>query len=517
MNKTHHAIIYCRVSSVAQLQKGDGLASQETRCRDYARMKGYQVCKVFKDEGASGSLIERPAMQAMLGFLRQSDKDQYFVLIDDISRLARGLEAHIQLRTAISAAGGKLESPSIEFGDDSDSVLVEHLLASVSQHQRQKNAEQTLNRMKARAMNGYWVFNPPMGYKYAKVNGHSGQVLVRDEPVASVVTEALEGFASGRFATQAEVKRFLDHAVCYPKDNSGEVRFQRVTNLLNKVIYTGYMEVPRWDIPLKQGQHEALIDFSTWQAIQQRLHGKAKVTLRNDINEDFPLRGFVLCNACNHPMTACWSKGRKSHYAYYLCFKKGCINYRKSVRKEQMESEFEQLLQQATPTAPLFDMAQAMFRALWNDQAKNRDQQATSIERELQQTDKKVQMLLDRVVETDSPALIKNYEQKIQTLEEQKIVLTEQRAQCGTALPDYDETFRTALGFLKNPHKLWASKRLADKRTVLKLVFAEPLAYDRQEGFRTAAFALPFKVLHDLQRPDYDMAEKEGFEPSIRY
>lgn len=111
-------------------------------------------------------------MSAMLAYLHEHRDKQPIVLIDDISRLARGLEAHIQLRTAISGAGGKLESPSIEFGDDSDSQLVENLLASVSQHQRQKNSEQVVNRMRARASNGYWVSYPALGYRFENVAGH---------------------------------------------------------------------------------------------------------------------------------------------------------------------------------------------------------------------------------------------------------------------------------------------------------------------------------------------------------
>lgn len=103
-------------------------------------------------------------------------------------------------------AGGELESPSIEFCDDSDSRLIEHLLASVSQHQREKNKEQTRNRMRARAMNGFWVFHAPPGYRYRQAEG-GGKILVRDEPSASRIKEALEGFASGRFQTQAEVIR----------------------------------------------------------------------------------------------------------------------------------------------------------------------------------------------------------------------------------------------------------------------------------------------------------------------
>lgn len=149
------AVIYCRVSSAKQMSRGDGLASQETRCREYARYKGYEVADVYKDD-MSGSVTARPGMLAMLAFLRKHRRSGYVVIIDDNSRLARGLDAHLKLRAAISGAGGSLESPSIEFGEDSGSILDENLLASVSQHQRQKNGEQTINRMRARTLNGYW-------------------------------------------------------------------------------------------------------------------------------------------------------------------------------------------------------------------------------------------------------------------------------------------------------------------------------------------------------------------------
>lgn len=174
------AAIYCRVSDVKQTIKGDGLASQETRCREYARYRGYQVTQVFHDKGVSGSLINRPGMQAMLAFLRKHKADNVIVIIDDISRLARGIKAHVELRGSIAMAGGTLESPSVEFGDDADSELHEFILATVAQHQRRKNAEQTLNRMRARALNGYWVFWAPRGYRFQKVEPH-GKLLVRDE------------------------------------------------------------------------------------------------------------------------------------------------------------------------------------------------------------------------------------------------------------------------------------------------------------------------------------------------
>jgi site-specific DNA recombinase len=51
--------------------------------------------------------------------------------------------------------------------------------------------------MRARTLNGYWVFQAPAGYRYRRTPGH-GNMLVRDEPHV-FLAEALEGFASGRF------------------------------------------------------------------------------------------------------------------------------------------------------------------------------------------------------------------------------------------------------------------------------------------------------------------------------
>ncbi len=141
MSELKKAVIYCRVSTSAQTKRGDGLGSQKTRCLEYARAKGYRVVETFLDD-ASGGLIDRPGMKAMLSFMKESATG-HVVLIDDISRLARGVKAHIELRAAISLAGGVLESPTVEFGDDADSELQEYILATVAQHQRRKNAEQT--------------------------------------------------------------------------------------------------------------------------------------------------------------------------------------------------------------------------------------------------------------------------------------------------------------------------------------------------------------------------------------
>ena len=473
----------------------------------YAKYKGYEVTQVFKDD-MSGSLINRPGMQAMLAYLKKQKREPHVVIIDDISRLARGLEAHLQLRSAIGKAGGILESPSIEFGEDSDSMLVENLLASVSQHQRQKNSEQTKNRMRARLQNGYWVFQAPIGYRYERVSGH-GKMLVRDEPTASIIQEALEGFESGRFQAQVEVKRFLESHPEYHCDNSGEVRNQRVTELLIRSIYAGYVEALNWDVDLRPGHHQPIISYATFRKNQNRLNGGAKAPARKDLNLDFPLRGFVICGDCGAPLTACWSSGRNVRYPYYYCFAKTCTSYGKMIKRDDdLEGEFENLLKALNPTEGLFILARMMFEDLWNHRLHSQKSRVQSLTAEIAKFDKKIDQLLDRIVAAESTSVIRAYEKRIKDMEAQKLEYKEKIAFCGKPVKGFDETFRTVMEFLSKPHKIWCSERLEDKRAVLKLTFSDRLAYKKNEGFRTVKTALPFNLLADFSGRKNTMAPR---------
>jgi site-specific DNA recombinase len=504
------AVIYCRVSSIKQSTVGDGLKSQETRCREFARMKGYDVVEVFSDD-VSGSRVHRPGMGAMLAYLRKRKTQGIVVIIDDVSRLARGLEAHLELRGSIASAGGILESPSIEFGEDSDSKLIENLLASVSQHSRQKNGEQTINRMRARVTNGYAVFQAPVGYEYKSVPGR-GKMLKRVEPIATVVQEALEGFAYGRFETQADVMRFLTENPLFPKGPSGGILNHRVFQMLTNGVYAGYVEAPRWGITRRVGHHEPLISQQTFQRVQDRLNGTGYAPRQANLNEDFPLRGFVVCDDCETPLTACWSSGSHKRFPYYLCPKRGCASYGKSIRRADIEGEFEQLLGRVQPTETLFKVARKMLKDLWEHRLTQGATQAKALALELTKIDRQVEQFLERIVETNVPSVIAAYEDRVSRLEQQRLVIKDRIANSVAPKSTFDETVRTALEFLANPWNLWKSGRLEDRRAVLKLAFAERLRYARGEGFRTTKLSLPFNVLGSILGGENEMARPKRFE-----
>ena len=503
------AVIYCRVSSKAQLKRGDGLSSQETRCREHARFKGYDVIKVFRDD-LTGTNANRPGLRALLAYLAEQGRE-IVVLVDDISRIARKVEVHFQFRQDVAKLGGRVETPSMELNDDdADSELQEYLLATIVQHQSRKNREQTINRMRSRVLNGYYPFQPPLGYRHVRRAGQ-GALLVPNEPIASIIKEALEGFASGRFQAQVEVKRFLESQPDFPKClPNGTIRNQRIRELLTRVVYAGYVECKKWNIMPREGQHEGLISYATHQKILERLNGKAKAPARTDINADFPLRGFILCGDCERPMTACWatSKNGKKH-PYYMCANRDCVSNRKSVRRDELEGAFEALLRSLQPTKKLFGVTRRMFEKLWDTRLKQADQIKTRYQVQIKEVDDQIQSVVDRIISGGNPTVISAFEQRIAKLEAEKMVLMEKASQAPEPKRGFDELFEHACTFLSNPWKLWESPRLEDKRLVLKLAFSERLAYHRNQGLRTPQLSEPFRFLGNFGQ-ESGMARNSG-------
>jgi site-specific DNA recombinase len=295
-------------------------------------------------------------MVAMLRFLKKRGREDCVVIFDDLKRFARDTIFHLKLRQELAAYNATVECLNFKFEDTPEGQFVETVIAAQSQLERLQNRRQTLQKMKARVERGYYVFAVPVGYRYEKVGSH-GRLLVRSEPLASIVQEALEGYASGRFQLQAEVKRFLETQPAFPKTRSGIVRNQEVTRLLTRLVYAGYVEAPNWGISLRKGHHEPLISFEAFQTIRDRLTGHARAPARKNLDADFPLRGAVVCGHCNTPLTACWAKGKYSLYPYYFCPKRGCEDYAKTVRREIIEGQFETILRQVQPSKEVFAAA----------------------------------------------------------------------------------------------------------------------------------------------------------------
>ncbi len=510
---SRRAVIYCRVSDKKQEKEGSGLTSQEYRCRQYAKGKGYIVDRVFPDEiTGGGDFMKRKGMVALLAYLDKRPGENYVVIFDDLKRYARDAEFHLTLRRLMMERGATRECINFNFEDSPEGKFFETIAAAQGELERAQNGRQVSQKMRARVEQGYYCLSRVPGYRYVREKG-GGKILIPDEASAPLIREAMEGFAAGRFQSISEVKRFLESSPGIRRNRHGEINWQTVTDILRRPLYAGYITVEKWGIHLLPGKHEPLVSFATWRKVQDRLAGRAQAPIRKDLSADFPLRGFVACTACGHPMTAAWSKGRSARYPYYVCCQKGCTLRGKSIRKEALESAFDRLLQSLTPAPVLLKLVRAMFAECWNAQAARTKARAAAAQQEIRQAEAKIGKLVERIMATDNDSIVKAYEDQIKVLDERKAALREISAQAAAPKTSFDESFRTACAFLSNPWKLWASGRLDLQRTVLRLVFPTPLAYCRMQGFRTAETPPIFRVLDTSAGTNSKMVGVTGIEP----
>lgn len=496
------ALIYCRVSSRNQEEDGHGLESQETRCRQYAEARGYEVAALFPDTITGGiDFMKRPGMVALLSFIDAQPNERFVVIFDDLKRFARNTRFHLDLRDAFRARGATIECLNFKFEETPEGKFFETIVAAQGELEREQNGRQVAQKMRARMESGYWVHDAPIGMRYQTIKGR-GKTLIPNPPFDGIIREAFEGYANGRFGSQAEVKRFFESFPDFPRNKHGEVKQQRVTDILKQTLYAGYICSERYGLHWLKGQHEPLISVETFQKVQDRRAGAAKAPKRANIGADFALRGVVCCDGCGVPLRSSWVKGKYKHYAYYLCQTKTCEAYGKSIPRDQIEGEVGEIIKALQPTEELFQMAGAMFRVAWDARRTHALDAIQTGKQQVRDITRQIDTLLERILGATSPTIIQTYEAKIGDLERAKAIATDQLAKHTEPKGAFEEKLELSLQFLANPWKLWESGQTTLRRMVLKLAFADRLRYCRIEGTRTPQISLPFRALGALDGVD---------------
>ena len=113
-------VAYCRVSTLNQKEEGT-IQIQEKAIKAHTKEKGIHLLKVFRDDGVSGGLENRPGLAAMFDYLEGRKKGQVkAVVIFKLDRLARDLYIQEHLIRKLDDLGVELASmkePDLAGGD----------------------------------------------------------------------------------------------------------------------------------------------------------------------------------------------------------------------------------------------------------------------------------------------------------------------------------------------------------------------------------------------------------------
>lgn len=510
--KQKRCLIYCRVSSQRQVNEGHGLDSQEQRCHDWAKAKGYVVEKVFPDDGVSGGLFDRPAMTELIQYLDKRPTENYVVVFDDLSRFARGLQVHLKLRSELMARGATLECLNYNFDESPEGMFIENVLASKNELDRQQNRRQVIQKQKARLELGYWCFCNPPALKYFKDATH-GRLLRPEEPLASIYKEAIEKYGCDQLNTYDQVREFiLSRYRLNGIDRKLSIR--GVNEILSEILYTGYVEYKPWGVELRKGHHEGFVSMQTFINVQNKIQGKTKKHLRKDYNVDFSLRGFVVCPECQEPYTGSWSTGRRGKkYAHYWCKTKNCSLRYKTIKKKVIDDDFHEFLKKVKLGADCLHLAKAVLLDAWDERKNEANENRFSASRRAQEVENQLEALVKRISKTENELVIKTYESQLEKLSRDKAELEKTLVPSQFTQTNFGTAVEKVFKTLENPLGMWKSDNIEDKRTVLYMYFDQKLDYSPKLGFGTAILEPSISLIRDLAKQKSNLVEMRGIEP----
>ncbi|MDD3471949.1 MAG: recombinase family protein [Syntrophaceae bacterium] len=502
------ALIYCRVSSERQKNEGHGLESQEHRCREYAKSRNMEVEKVFSDSfTGGGEFMRRPAMAEMISYIDNKAHVKYAVIFDDVSRLARDVSAHIKLRAVFRQRDVALYCPNYNFDDSPEGEFAEVIIAANAELFRKQNKRQVIQKQKARLEAGYWPFYPPPGYVQKKDPVH-GKLLTPDGK-ALIIKEALEGFASGRFREQADVRKYLQTARIR---GDKLIYFEYVKRLLRRPIYAGYVEFPSWEVTRREGRHQAIVSADVFEKIQEKLGGrKYKRSVERD---DFPLRGLLVCSDCHRLFTSAWSKGRNNRYPYYRCQRIWCKS--KDVRKEIIESRFRETLSRLSPKKEVVLLAERIIKDVWEKREKEQEGIIGTYKKHQTRLQREKEQLIEKIIKTQNEGVLRALEGKLEMIDREIDSFTALIARRRIDGESYGTAVESVLGLLKEPVITWENGGYAGKRLITKLVFVENPVYDRRLGYGTENLSTAVRLFELIQAQKSHDVEMGGVEPPCK-
>ena len=354
--------IYIRVSTEDQAKEGSSLEVQREYLESFAEREGYQIFKIYSDDGISAYSTERPALKELLKDAKERKFD--LVLVYKIDRFSRNLKDLLNLVDELSSYGVGFKSATEPFDSTTSAgKLMFQQLGSFAEFERNRLAERVFPGMIKGVQQGNWqgAGHVPYGYKYNK----AAKLLEPDEKEAKVVKLIYTMCLAGKLIRY--ITEYLTRKG-YRNRRGNIFSTKLIGDILKNPIHTGklvwnkchydksqrtakgykYIKNSPDKVIIAQGKHEALVTDEDFQKAQELL--KVRRIEHKKKAGNYPLSGILYCAKCNHRYQGISSisnhrTGEKKRW--YRC----CGPYRsfikcknKSVKAEEIEPKVALIL-----------------------------------------------------------------------------------------------------------------------------------------------------------------------------
>ncbi len=315
------AILYTRVSTDEQAQRGYSLNDQHEKLKAYCRIHNIEVVEHFQDDHSAKS-FDRPAFKKLIEYLKQNKKEVNLLLFikwDRFSRNATESYEMLKMLKFVEVEAQAIDQP-LDLNVPENKLMLALYLASpeVENDRRALNVSVGMRRA---AKEGRWVVKAPLGYSNKR--DENNRPVIVPSKYADCIRQAFEAIETGEYSQEVIRKKLC-------KENEGFICSKNnFSRLLRNPVYMGMIQVRAKGIEddkLYKGIHQPIISEATFNNVQAILSGrmeKGNFAKIHRTDPKLPLRGFLKCPDCGKMLTGSASRGHGGIYYYYHCVK-GC-------------------------------------------------------------------------------------------------------------------------------------------------------------------------------------------------
>src|SRR3989344_2457319 len=536
--------IYCRKSSEGEDKQILSLPAQERELSLYAKKNKLQVVDIY-NESKSAHTIGRPVFNEILQRIEKGEAQG--IIVWDESRIARN-----------SMDGGKviymldtqqlveIHKPGRIYRNTPDDKSWLAMCFMMSKKESDDKGINVKRGLREKAEKGWLPTSwPKPGYKWNKAE-KGNKSLKRDPIRFPLIRKAFVTYLGGNY-TVAKLVNLLNNSWGYrtvkrKRVGGNPMARSQLYRIFRDEFYCGFYKYPDKDGVLvrHKGKHQPMISLQEFERVQVLLGRKGSPRPKT---HNFPYVGLLKCGGCGASITAeeKWqiictncknkfavTKNRDScpkcdfkiesmkkpkilHYEYYHCTKrKNPDCSQKYVTKENLESQFENILSRIEISEGFKNWAIKHLNEAYDSEAEDRNATLTSLNEAYSDVVKRIDNLLSLKIspQNSDGSLLSDDEFKKQkeALMKEKALLEEKRRDTDGRVENWLELSEKTFEFACYARHWFAEGDFDTKKEILRGIGSNLILKDKI-------------VLVDVEKPlnFIEDAKKEVSEISVMF
>lgn len=495
-------IIYKRVSTDDQADRGFSLQHQEDVMRRYCEINNFSVVDVYTED-YSAKTFDRPEWKKIIQYIKKNKGAVDSILCLRWDRFSRNAYESLTVIKQLHKLGVTVNTVEQQLDlTNPDSKMLLNLYLTLPEIENDKNSIRTTEGSRRARLEGCWTGTAPVGY----INFRDGnKSTLRPDTNAPLIVESFERMSSGSYSAE-EVRRWL-------KDQGIKIAKQTFLNLIRNHAYTGRVLVKPWKKEPEQlvlGIHPPLISEELFYKANDVLAGrKRNMKFHEDKTDLYPLKGLLKCPVHGTSLTAYGAKGRKKVFHYYLCCK--CDKSQRHPIGEVHHS-IEQILSRISVSAQSLNLYKRILEKIFEKGDHQRKDQIEKLRSEIVRQEQRKSNLQDRFLDGDIQP--QDYHDLKGRVEKELVLLKSKLSEFEEQGSPYRTYLNKTVPMLEDLPSFYRNSDGATKKKILSCIFSEKLVLEKGRVAATP-FTTPVQILFNASKVLQETKNKKEVENDL--